>query len=81
MTRADQTLDCESRDCEACALTLLDALAWPSDSDIFEFNYRTGVSIDLLYGLHLAARDAHRKRSGFMFDLLHTPAEERLIPG
>lgn len=69
MTRADLIWDGEVHDCSQCTLTLLDAMAFATDADIFEVNYRTGATIDGLVALQSACKDVRRRESGFRFDV------------
>ena len=69
MTLAERTWGTEGHDCSQCTLTLIDALAFATDADIFEVNYRTGAHLDCLVALQSACKDARRRESGFRFDI------------
>ncbi len=56
-------------DCSECSLTLLDALAFASDADIFEVNYRAGASITSLMALKATCLNVRRSESGFASNL------------
>ena len=75
MIRADQTWDYENRDCEACVLSLVDALAFPTDSHIFEFCHETGAKIDDVVDLHLLAVGARRKSQGIISNMIPDPTQ------